>query len=304
MWPGFRMSWQRRLNAGLISKAVNGMLRSVRGQARTIAVTTLPITADLIGRLDVDRWVYYCVDDFSAWPGLDGPAMLEMEYRQVRSVDKVVTVSEPLRERLLDLGRDAELLTHGVDLAHWSHPAGATGAKLPRWWTQLSRPIMLFWGLVDRRLDVDWCRSLPDSMPRGGTLVLLGPQQSPDTTLRVVDRVVMPGPVSYQHLPWFAADADVLVMPYADLPVTQAMQPLKLKEYLATGKPVVVRDLPATRDWADAADVVGSLDQWLAAVRERARTGAPASQLEARRRLARESWKHKAKRFEMLLAVP
>jgi hypothetical protein len=36
-------------------------------------------------------------------------------------------------------------------------------------------------------------------------------------------------------------------MPYADLAATRAMQPLKLKEYLATGRPVVVRDLPATR---------------------------------------------------------
>ena len=44
-------------------------------------------------------------------------------------------------------------------------------------------------------------------------------------------------------------------MPYADLPVTRAMQPLKLKEYLATGRPVVVRDLPATRAWADCLDL-------------------------------------------------
>ena len=34
-------------------------------------------------------------------------------------------------------------------------------------------------------------------------------------------------------------------MPYADLPVTRAMQPLKLKEYLVTDRPVVVADLPA-----------------------------------------------------------
>ena len=61
-------------------------------------------------------------------------------------------------------------------------------------------------------------------------------------------------PVPYEELPSLAARATVLVMPYADLPVTRAMQPLKLKEYLATGKPVVVRALPATGPWADCLD--------------------------------------------------
>jgi len=53
--------------------------------------------------------------------------------------------------------------------------------------------------------------------------------------------------------------ADVIIMPYADRPVTRAMQPLKLKEYLATGKPVVVRNLPATRGWTDCLDLADTL---------------------------------------------
>ncbi len=47
-------------------------------------------------------------------------------------------------------------------------------------------------------------------------------------------------------------------MPLADLPVTRAMQPLKLKEDLATDKPAVVRDLPPNRAWADCPDVAAT----------------------------------------------
>ena len=91
-----------------------------------------------------------------------------------------------------------------------------------------------------------------------GTLLLVGPEQDPDPALRQIPGVVMPGAVEYDMLPALAAEADVLVMPYADLPVTRAMQPLKFKEYLASCKPVVVRDLPATRCWSDAADVAAT----------------------------------------------
>jgi hypothetical protein len=90
-------------------------------------------------------------------------------------------------------------------------------------------------------------------------------------------------------------------MPYADLPVTRAIQPLKFKEYMATGKPVIVPKLPATIEWSDAADVVNSLDHWLTILPQRIHGGIPPSQQQARLRLAHESWQSKAAAFEQLL---
>ena len=90
----------------------------------------------------------------------------------------------------------------------------------------------------------------------------------------------------------------MLVAPYADLPVTRAMQPLKLKEYLATEKPVVVRKLPATESWADCCDVVETPEAFANAVLERLQTGLPEEQRRARERLKGESWAAKAAQFE------
>jgi hypothetical protein len=93
-------------------------------------------------------------------------------------------------------------------------------------------------------------------------------------------------------------------MPYVDEPVTRAMQPLKLKEYLATGKPVVVRDLPANRDWADALDLASTPEQFTALVHERLETGLPAGQRDVRRRLGDESWSAKAEQFARIVFAP
>ncbi len=86
-------------------------------------------------------------------------------------------------------------------------------------------------------------------------------------------------------------------MPYADLPVTRAMQPLKLKEYLATGRPVVVRSLPSTGAWRDALDAVSTSEEFAAAVLARLGGEAPAGQAAARRRLSGESWAAKAQQL-------
>ena len=88
------------------------------------------------------------------------------------------------------------------------------------------------------------------------------------------------------------------MLPYIDAPVTRAMQPLKMLEYLATGRPVIARDLPATRPWSDGLDLVADADAFASAVLHRLETGLPLEQQLARRRLRDESWDARAAEFE------
>ena len=303
MWPGFRKRWQRKVNAGAMAGAVQKALGERVTDERRIVLTTLPITADLVGRLDVDRWVYYCVDDFSVWPGLDSEVMQAMEQELVGKVDDVVVVSETLRDRIAEMGRDSGLLTHGIDRGHWSGALSRERllkhSRVPQWWPKADGPVALFWGLIDPRLDAQWCKALAGALgERGGSLVLAGPEQNADASVRGLDNTVFPGAIGYDDLPELASLADVLVMPYADAAVTRAMQPLKLKEYLATDRPVVVRDLPATAGWSDCCDVVGDEGAFVQRCLERAGSGLLDGQRMARNwRLADESWSQKAKTF-------
>ncbi len=297
MWPWFSSRWDRRLNRILLLRQLRPHIEAL--PAAPVAVTTLPLVADLIGRLPAARWVYYCVDDFAEWPGLDGSALRTMEAELVGRADTVIAVSEALRERLARMGRDAHLLTHGVDLDFWrtgvvQHPLPAV-ANLPR-------PLLVFWGVVDRRMDVGFVRRLADGA--AGTVALVGPQDHPDPELQRLQRVALLPPLPFEQLPSLAAAADVLVMPYADLPVTRAMQPLKLKEYLATGKPVVVRDLPATRTWGDCLDLASSAEEFTSRVRHRLQEGVTEQQRHARRRLLHEGWDAKAEAFAAWACTP
>lgn len=293
MWPWFRTPRDRRLNRWLLVGQLRPKIEACDGEV--VAITTLPLVADLVDHLPVARWVYYCVDDFTQWPGLDQAPLLELEELLVRRADVLIAASLTLQDRLARWGRAAALLTHGVDLDHWSAAPGPPLAQLAK----LQRPLVVFWGLLDRRMDVSFVRRLADDMDRG-TVLLVGPESDPDPALTQHERIVRLSGLTYQDLPRLAAEAAVLVMPYADLPVTRAMQPLKLNEYLATGKPVVARDLPATRAWADALDLAATPEDFARLVRLRLAEGLPNSQAEARQRLRQESWVEKASQFERL----
>jgi glycosyltransferase involved in cell wall biosynthesis len=298
MWPWFARRFDRRLNRALLLRQLTPLVNSL--STPPIVVTTLPITAELIGPLPVARWVYYCVDDFSNWPGLDHRALAELEERQVGDVDVLIAVSETLQDRLRNMGRASQLLTHGVDLGHWQ--SAATG-PLPVGCEALEKPWVVFWGLVDRRIDPELVRRTAQRMTRG-TLLLVGPEQDADPALDRIPRVARVPAVDYDALPALAHEAAALIMPYADLPVTRAIQPLKLKEYLATGKPAVVRDLPAVREWSDCLDVAATADEFAEAVERRLAEGLSPGQRMARTRLADEGWPAKARRFEKLIAGP
>ncbi len=165
--------------------------------------------------------------------------------------------------------------------------------------------MIVFWGVLDPRMDVEFLRRLARDLDRG-TILLAGPEADPDPALIGVPRLVRLGSLPFDLLPALAREAAVLVMPYADLPVTRAMQPLKLKEYLATDRPVVVRDLPATRAWADCADVAATPEAFSAAdaALRFPETGLPPSQRAARQRLTAEGWAEKARQLERWMLEP
>ena len=289
MWPWMRSPLDREFNKRLLKAQIHAHVTE-----NTIGVTTIPITCDLMDELSLERWVYYCVDDFSEWPGLDQKAMLTLETGVIDKADTIIAASQSLQNRLHDqFGRKSSLLTHGVDLDFWQIENEETVTNP---FSEFEKPIMLFWGIIDQRLDYYFLKKLNDSITQG-TILLVGPQQNPDPGISQLNNVNLLPPVSYQDLPKYGHFADVLIMPYLDSPVTQAMQPLKLLEYLATYRPAVVRSLPSTERFKEMLTVVENADEFAAAVNWSVESGISNSQKAARASLQRESWDSKAKQF-------
>src|SRR5262249_41465971 len=131
-------------------------------------------------------------------------------------------------------------------------------------------------------------------------LVIVGPKGHVDPRLLRHPTIRWQGAVPHARLPQIACQTDVLVMPYRIMPATMAMQPLKMKEYLATGLPVIATPLPAASAWSDAMDIVADPTDFAARVIERARAPLPMSQIAARERLNNESWHAKSKFLETI----
>lgn len=223
--------------------SVTGMVRRIARQYRIadpIVITTLPTAADFVGRFGEIRAVYYCVDDFTQWPGVHGDLMLAMEGQLLRKADLVVATSEKLRQTRSNGIRATRLLTHGVDVEHFR----AVGRTAPHKAVKdLPPPVVAYYGLIDERCDLALVRNLAAAR-RDVAFLLIGQWRVVPGELAALPNVRITGPVRYEELPSYLAPVSALILPYVVNELAESINPLKLKEYIATGLPVVATPLP------------------------------------------------------------
>jgi glycosyltransferase involved in cell wall biosynthesis len=290
MWPWVRRSWERALNAWLLRRALTRTTANLKPPR--VAVTTIPLVVDIVEKLPVDLWVYYCVDDWSTWLEADNAPLNQMEKELLTHVNCCVAVNKILQSKLAAIGKTSYLLTHGVDWELWNNSRREEHAALK----DAERPIVLQWGSLDQRLNIDWLLGLADSLAQG-TVALVGPPISVPGALAGHPRIRILPAVPYHELPQLAATADVLIMAYRIHASVVASSPVKLKEYLMSAKPVIVPDIPEVKSWSDSLDIARSTEEFVRLVQLRCQTGVLPPQLEARKRLEKESWQSKATEF-------
>lgn len=295
MTPFDRWRPFRRLNERLLRDAVRKALTAY-GPDPPILVTTIPNAAGLVGQLGEAASVYYCVDEFSEWPGADRRAMLEMEAELLRRVDLVVATSDALFEAKSASHPRVRLLRHGVDWERFRRGSGTVPTALDA----LPRPRFGFTGLVDGRIDVNLVAGLAAARA-DASFVFVGPRQLGPGPLDTAPNVHFLAPVPYDDVPAVVSAFDVAVLPYVENRLTEKINPLKLREFLATGVPVVATPLPEVRRYREFVEAPRDPDGWIAAL-DRARSEGR-SRAEARSASVRhEGWEVRAEEFSRLCA--
>ncbi|CCH85904.1 Putative teichuronic acid biosynthesis glycosyltransferase tuaH [Modestobacter italicus] len=188
------------------------------------------------------RWagqrVFYAQDDESAIPAhaAHRDQTLAAYERIARSGMAVVAVSQVLLDRIAPVGPGL-VVPNGVDAELWSVPPPAPVRR--------PRPVAFYAGTVDARLDLGAFRALAEG---GFAVRVAGPMVDPvvKAELAAVPGLELLGSRPRAEVVQLAQSSDVCVLAHHRSPLTEAMSPLKLFEYLASGTPVVATRLPGS----------------------------------------------------------
>ena len=235
----------RALNTRLLRWQVRRVMRRLRFR-RPINWVFNPAAGVLAGLLGEDRIIYYCVDEYTAFKGVDTSALAAIEKSLINRADLVIVSAEKLLQTKRSLRAPTLLIRHGVDYDHFAS-ALRPETTVPDEIANLPRPVIGYFGLIaDDWVDVPLLVHTARSFPTG-SLVMLGKVTMNVSALASEPNVHLLGRKPYESLPGYCKGFDAAVIPFPITEVTLNANPLKAREYLAAGLPVVSTNIPEVR---------------------------------------------------------
>lgn len=187
--------------------------------------------------------IYDCMDELSMFAR--APKHFSQRYAELLArADVVFTGGQSLYEAKRKLHRNVHLFPSAVDASHFRRALNSGSG--PKDQSDLPRPRLGFYGVIDERMDLALVREVADARPEW-QIVLVGPVVKIDaSTLPRKKNIHYLGIKHYDVLPSYLAGWDVAIMPFARNESTRFISPTKTLEYLAGRKPVIstgVRDV-------------------------------------------------------------
>ena len=238
--PAYGLSLARTVNRWWLRSQVQRAMRRLNFQ-RPINWVFNPAAAVIAGTLDEELLIYQCVDEYSAFSGVTSQAILELEERLLRQADLVLVSADRLLQSKSKINPRTALVRHGVDFTHFRRALDLSLA-VPAEIANLPRPIIGFFGLIADWVNTELLAAVAQRFAHG-SLVIVG-KATTDVSCLNLPNVHLLGRKPYSELPAYCKGFDVALNPFRINELTLNANPLKVREYLAAGLPVVATDIP------------------------------------------------------------
>jgi glycosyltransferase involved in cell wall biosynthesis len=267
----------------------------------------------LIGRLGESLTCYHCTDDHRGYAEALGmekrqvDKLAQLERQLVQTVNIVFTTSRPLYEDKVKLNPNTYLMPNVASVAHFA-PVAEGRIPVAEELRDLPGPVAGFIGAVDTyKVDLPLIKQVAQDL-FDWTFVFIGPIGSGDNTkpsdLPKLDNLHFLGPRPYSSLPSYIAGFDVCLIPYRLNGYTRGVFPLKLWEYLASGKPVVSTPLPALKDYEHYIEVGHDPDSFASALEKAYTMAKDVTARQQRLEMASgQSWERRAEEMIKILST-
>lgn len=301
--PGATRPVLRRLHQRMVIAQIRRAIGAVQtGSHKPIQVWSFaPDVPYLVGALDEECFVYYCVDEYTRFEGFNADYIATMENELLERADVVLATSRPLQELKAIKRPDTVLVRHGVDFDHFA-TAWRSPPPMPTDLAKVPRPIIGFFGLIQHWVDLDLIAAVARMRPLY-SFVLIGECKVDASRLRGLDNVLMLGRRAYETLPAYCAAFDAGMMPFALNAMTRHVNPVKMHEYLAAGLPVISTRLPEAEAFGGSVTVVDSAGEFAHACDRAVDAATHSARALISRAVEGHTWESKVEHLSDLIAA-
>jgi len=259
----------------------------------------------MVGRLSEKAVVYDCIEHDEHFVSSENGKrkVRALEESLCRKADVVFVMNPQLHRLKGQWNPHTVIVPSGAKIAHFSKAADPT-TPIAEELASLPRPIVGYFGQVDRwKIDFDLLIYLTRRHP-DWSLVLVGPvapEVRGDARLATFRNIYFFDRQPYERIPCFLKGFDVCTMPFTPSENIELSSPLKLYEYLATGKPIVSVPFPAVEEFSEYVSIARSPESFAAAVEEAYAVDTQESSYRRMREAEAHSWERRVERKRVAL---
>ena len=246
--PIHHLTWGRTLHKKMLEYQLRLVVHRL-GISNPIVWVACPAACDVALEMKKIRLIYQRTDRFEEYPNVSVEAIRRYDRMLKAHADLTVFVSSTLYNEEAGQCKKAIYLDHGVDFDMFASVSANNGH--PEEMRRISKPIVGFFGdIEDHLLDAELVEKVVDLLPQM-SFVFVGKRLGDLTNLDSKKNVWFLGQKPYEQIPHYGKWFDVAVMPWRQTRWIEAVNPIKLKEYLALGKPVVSTPFPELQKYLD-----------------------------------------------------
>ena len=220
--------------------------------------SSLPTSVDYLELFDNAPCVYYCGDDFNSLAGVDHQFVSQKETELISKSSYIFTASEKMLNRF-PRGKVVNI-PHGVNFSLFSEPTKFPPSDLPQ-----GKPIAGFYGSISTWLDQDLLVQTIVALPHWH-FVFIGKIDCNIDRLLQFSNVYFLGVKAHNDLPNYIQNWNVAMLPFVNNKQIQMCNPLKLREYLASGTPVVTTDFNALKGYRKHLQIANQIKPFYQAI--------------------------------------
>lgn len=284
-WMGDFLRWQ-------VSKVL-----AWRGMSRPLVWVVCPTAERVLGAFTGAPVVYQLSDCYAALEGCASGRVESLQDALARRAELVVCASEKLRKLAQLRYGKGEYVDHGVDFELF---ARAREKEVPEELRECRRPLIGFFGNIDgNTVDLKLLDRVIRMRPRM-TFALVGPMAAEFQPLAGYANVVAVGRRPYSEIARYGAAFDLCLMPWLQNEWIAHCNPIKLKEYLALGKPIVTTPFEELRRYSGLYYEAGDAESFASAIDRALAEDSAVKQCDRQAVAANHSWDAK---FEHVLGL-
>jgi len=243
----------------------------------------------LIGNLGESEVVYYCIDELKGYREIDRVALENKEIELLRKSHCVIACSQTLFDSKKARHPNAYYVPHGVEWALFSK-ALLDKTEVPEDLSIIDKPILGFYGFIsDDWIDFELIRFIAVQRPQWA-VVLIGKIKGDINMLQGISNIHFLGQKAFEDLPRYSKGFDVAIIPFCLNELTLNSNPLKLFEYLSSGRPVVSVNIPEVNHYSQLVSIADTHEAFLKHIEEAMVSDNKALQMSRSEAMKCESW--------------